>query len=342
MGSQAYTVGVWEWEWPAGVTEVTARCWGAGGNGGSATGAYASGGGGSGGGFASAAISKGSETKLDIIVGPGGGSIASVVSAGGTSKCLALPGASAANANWQTLPNGPGADPTIGDQVGDVTYVGGAGADGNALDPPPYYGGGGGGCAGSGGDGTSASGSSGGGNGGDGGTGEDTPGNPGGAFGGGGGGGRSDSLVFGESISGGEGGPGYVVLEWETEGGGGDPEPVTQNIATGSDNEIQAIAYAATIVSGDVPGGGTVRTQVSWVMLEVPDDPRDQVLTTETATAYAFGWGASVGLPARTSRGPKLILDLTRGTGKGGGTLTVGRMTGTLSIGPPTRNRMNE
>lgn len=194
---------------PAGVTEITVECWGGGGKGGTRTSNGVSGGGG-GGGYSRSVLTVVPSNSYTVSVGAG----ATGTSAGGdswfgsSSTILARGGNSVSNNNANGASGG-----AVG--IGDVTYSGGDGHNGNTSGT--RYGGGGGSSAGIAANGTDApnqnggNAPAGGGNGGNGrynsqGNGSDGD-NPGG---GGGGAVRTSSYTR----SGGDGARGRVIVSW--------------------------------------------------------------------------------------------------------------------------------
>lgn len=194
---------------PAGVTQITVECWGGGGKGGTRTNNGAAGGGG-GGGYSRSVFTVIPNNNYTVRVGAGSGN----TNPGGdswfntSSTILARGGNSVAN-NDQNGATGA----AVG--IGDVTYAGGDGADGNYSGT--RYGGGGGSSAGSGSDGTTATGQAGANaptDGGDGGNGRNNTqggGSDGRTPGGGGGGALRTSS---STRNGGDGANGRVVVSW--------------------------------------------------------------------------------------------------------------------------------
>jgi RHS repeat-associated protein len=216
------------WTPPAGVTQFTAKAWGAGGGGGLAsTGA----GGGGGGAFATSTVNVSSGTSYTITVGGGG----PAGSAGGDTSVSWAPPA----INLSAGGGSKGADGNAGSCTGasggaggsGSTYIGGGGGSGVGCNSASYVGGGAGGSsAGTGANGNNGGGGggcgspcssnnrttapAGGGYGGSGGNASDagsSAGQPGGAPGGGGGGGGGNGSVSGAS-SGAAGAAGQVIV----------------------------------------------------------------------------------------------------------------------------------
>lgn len=215
------TPGVYDWDAPAGVTQVTVEVWGAGGGGGDTDGAYWVGSGGGGGGYSKkTAIPVTPLSTYTVYVGSGGtygnssgkggdswfNSTSTVLAKGGTNGSMA----------YQTGAT-PGQGGEAADGVGDIKYSGGDGDEGYWPQEFQGWGGGGGSSAGTGAHGNpatdenGATAPAGGGDGGDGsyyeGDGEngDSP--------GGGGGGARGGL--GGAWDGGDGGHGKVILTYQ-------------------------------------------------------------------------------------------------------------------------------
>ena len=224
------------WTCPAGVTSVTAECWGGGGAGGAAfrnatSGSNTTGGGGAGGAYAKKLISgliPGN--NYTVTVGAGGVSVANASDGtsvpGGDSwfgtpaTVLAKGGAGGIARKGAGLVGSGGVGSTVG-SIGDVLFAGGSGSSGTGA----TSGGGGGGSGGTGIAGITAAGSSGAAavtNGGPGGNGTTTNGDgsaPASGPGGGGGGARGPN----SAKAGGAGSSGQVVLTFSA----GSPAPLT-------------------------------------------------------------------------------------------------------------------
>lgn len=224
MGSQAFTADG-TFTVPAGVTSIVVHCLGPSGNGGSGSGGTAGGGGGGGAyGRKTLATSAGTQYTVNVGAAPGDHSYIEAVLDPGVHLCEGVSGNDGA-----TPTGGIGGDAAA--CIGDATFSGGTGADGDGTN-----GGGGGGAAGTTGNGNNGSGATGGAsganawtpavswaasNGGAGATGSD-PGAAGGQPGsGGGGGGPTDG-------AGGTGRRGEVYFHWEDSGPpfGTDMQPI--------------------------------------------------------------------------------------------------------------------
>jgi hypothetical protein len=148
---------------PAGVTQFSVQCWGAGGAGGGATGNPAAGGGGVGGSYAKKIFTGFALDSFSLFVGKGGSGSIGNGAHGGSSwfqdssilKALGGRGGEVASSNNS---NGAGGAVYSSGNFGDSVYYGGAGA----LASFSFYGGGGGGSAGSTSNGNAASGITGG------------------------------------------------------------------------------------------------------------------------------------------------------------------------------------
>ncbi len=213
------TAGSGTWLAPAGVSSVTAECWGGGGAGGGATGNPASGGGGGGGSYVkTSSISITSGLSYNYSVGAGGTGSTSSGSSGGdswfisTSTLLAKGGRGGTYANADNMTAASATALTTGN-IGTISYYGGGGGTGGASGGTSA---GGGGSAGTSSNGNYASGSTGGiavAGGGAGANGTNLSANGGSAIavGGGGGGARATSAT---DKSGGSGGTGKILLSY--------------------------------------------------------------------------------------------------------------------------------
>jgi hypothetical protein len=191
---------------PAGVTQVTIECWGAGGGGGSRSTSGRAGGGG-GGAYASSTIAVTPGNLYNVVVGSGG----NANTAGGNSTFNSTTVVAAGGSGGTLNSTAAGAGGAIANSTGAILYAGGNGAAGGSS-----YSGGGGGGAGSSGTGGSASGATGGAgtptNGGNGGAGVSGSQNglPGSTYGGGG----SGAVRTSGTRTGGSGADGLVVISW--------------------------------------------------------------------------------------------------------------------------------
>lgn len=132
------TTGASTWTVPAGVTSITVECWGAGGQGGSATGYPACGGGGGGGAYASSTLSVTPSTVYDVFVG------ANLQNTwfGSTTTILADAGNAGGNATSNSSNGGAGVAGRASGSIGDIKYDGGSGYAGNYSTPRSGSGGG--------------------------------------------------------------------------------------------------------------------------------------------------------------------------------------------------------
>jgi hypothetical protein len=192
---------------PAGVTQITVECWGAGGGGGSAASNGTVCGGGGGGAYAKSVINVTAGNTYNVLVGTGGSADVSGGNSSFNSTTVIAAGGRGATYNSSVA----GAGGTVAASVGTIRYAGGNGANGGTNS------GGGGGGAGSTGAGGNASGTTAGIGtslyGGSGGTGvsASSDGNSGFNYGGGG----SGSLRYGgPSRVGGSGANGLVMISW--------------------------------------------------------------------------------------------------------------------------------
>lgn len=206
------------WEAPAGVTSVTAECWGGGGSGSEPTNGNRAGAGGGGGAYASKVVTVIPGNTYNVIVGTGGPNSGNSGTAGGDTIFGPLPAGVAVKAVGGSGGVGlaGGAGGAAGSSVGTTTHSGGAGGGGAAS---ITTGGGGGSSAGPSADGNAGTGAgpgggaggiapAGGGNGGQGGAASSGSGFAGVAPGGGGGarGGDGDFAAAGAN--------GKVILTW--------------------------------------------------------------------------------------------------------------------------------
>jgi len=213
------TSGSGTWLAPAGVSSVTAECWGGGGAGGGATGNPSSGGGGGGGSYVkTSSISITPGPSYNYSVGAGGTGTTLSGSSGGdswfisTSTLLAKGGRGGTYANADNMTAASASALTTGN-IGTTSYYGGGGGTGGASGGTSA---GGGGSAGTSSNGNNASGSTGGiavAGGGAGANGTNLSANGGSAnvVGGGGGGARATSAT---DKSGGSGGAGKILLSY--------------------------------------------------------------------------------------------------------------------------------
>jgi hypothetical protein len=191
---------------PAGVTQVTVECWGAGGGGGSRSN-NGRGGGGGGGAYSSSVVAVTPGNIYNVVVGSGG----NPNTAGGNSTFNSTTVVAAGGGGGTQNNTAAGAGGTIANSIGAILYAGGNGATGGST-----LSGGGGGGAGSSGTGGAASGATGGSgtsmNGGDGGAGVsgNQNGLPGATYGGGG----SGAVRTSGTRTGGSGANGIVVISW--------------------------------------------------------------------------------------------------------------------------------
>lgn len=143
------------WNWPTGVVYATVEALGASGGSGGVSGNPAGGGGGMGGGYAKKAVTKGVEAGLVWVIGAAGGAGAATgangtaggyteVTQGGTAIVRATGGDFGRGGTGNSAY--VGGTTANGTALGDTTYTGGAGQDGDITSP--YSSGGGGGAAG--------------------------------------------------------------------------------------------------------------------------------------------------------------------------------------------------
>lgn len=192
---------------PAGVTQITVECWGAGGGGSSINANTRRGGGGGGGAYARSVLNVSPDQVFTVSVGTGG----SLNASGGSTSFGTLVVAEGGQAG-QNNNSGGGIGGQASASTGQIRYSGGNGGAGGTVSS-----GGGGGAAGAAGAGGNAGGATGGagqlpnsGNGGNGVSGS-SDGRPGLLFGGGGSGAVTNSNI---SRSGGAGAGGYVVVSY--------------------------------------------------------------------------------------------------------------------------------
>lgn len=192
---------------PAGVTQITVECWGAGGGGSSINANNRRGGGGGGGAYARSVLNVSPDQVFNVNVGTGGMQNTSGGSTSFGNLVVAEGGQAGQNNN-----SGGGSGGQASASTGQVRYSGGNGGGGGTVSS-----GGGGGAAGSGGNGGNATGATGGGgqlpNGGNGANGVNgsSDGRSGLIFGGGGSGAVTNSNI---SRTGGAGAGGYVIVSY--------------------------------------------------------------------------------------------------------------------------------
>ena len=230
---------------PAGVTEITVECWGAGGGGGRSTTSSNGRGGGGGGAYARSILSVNPNDAYAVAIGTGGsgGNLTAAQNTGGSTifgsnLVVAVGGGGVANDNNTAGAGGLAATCTYND----VAYNGGNGVNGSGS--TSGAGGGGAGSTGNGGNGSGMTGGSGalelGGTGGNG-RNNAGNGNPGNIYGAGGGGGRRNPGVFGIGASnhgGGAGANGLIRVTYILPPCAGTPtagtiSPNTQNVVIG-------------------------------------------------------------------------------------------------------------
>ncbi|MFZ2339066.1 MAG: glycine-rich domain-containing protein [Bacteroidales bacterium] len=197
---------------PAGVTSIIVECWGAGGGGSTITANGRRGGGGGGGAYALSIVPVSPGNSFSVLVGIGGSASTQGGSSSFNTNTVVAAGGSGGINNSST----GGAGGSTSGSIGDVTYPGGDGADGDDSWSYSGAGGGGAGSIGAGGDasgrymgeGTEI-------NGGDGGAGVSgkNNGNNGNTYGGGGSGACTNSVA---DRNGGPGANGLVVISWPT------------------------------------------------------------------------------------------------------------------------------
>jgi len=245
---------------PAGVTEITVECWGAGGGGGRSSSCGAGRGGGGGGAYARSILTVSPGQQFNFTVGTGGtgGNLTALANSGGATNfggglVIAVGGGGVDNNSNTAGAGGLAANCTFND----VAFNGGNGAAGSGGNS----GGGGGGAGtnnpGNAGSGTTA-GTGGASNGGNGGAGRTNggDGNNGANFGGGGGGGRTGNSVFGACIpstaNGGAGGSGVVRITYTFPACSGTPtagtiNPSSLNVSSGQTFSLTLDGFSANL-----------------------------------------------------------------------------------------------